>query len=76
MSIAHQLSEALILMEQSQRGLARSAGISKTTIWYLIKKRHVGSAETADKIAEALGMEWKLVPKGKADDPETEPDPA
>lgn len=62
MTISHELSEALILMDQTQRELAEKAGISKTSIWYLIKKRHIGSAATADKIAAALGMRWKLVP--------------
>lgn len=63
MSISSELSEALILMDHSQRDLAKEAGIGRSTIWYLIYKKHVGSAATADKIAEALGMEWKLVPK-------------
>jgi transcriptional regulator with XRE-family HTH domain len=62
MTISHELSEALILMDQTQRELAEKAGISRATIWYLIKKRHIGSAATADKVAAALGMRWKLVP--------------
>jgi transcriptional regulator with XRE-family HTH domain len=61
MTISHELSEALILMDQTQRELAEKAGIGETTVWYLIKKRHIGSAATADKIAAALGMRWKLI---------------
>jgi len=62
MTISHELSEALILMDQTQRELAEKAGIGETTVWYLVKKRHIGSAATADKVAAALGMRWKLVP--------------
>jgi transcriptional regulator with XRE-family HTH domain len=63
MSIRKQLEQAIIDARIEQHELAASSGVARSTLWYLSAGKRGGSVDTADKIAEGLGMEWRLVKK-------------
>ena len=64
MSIRKQLEQAIIDARIEQHELAALSGVARSTLWYLSAGKRGGCVDTADKIAEGLGMEWKLVPIG------------
>ena len=64
MTIRKQLEQAIIDARIEQHELAALSGVARSTLWYLSAGKRGGSVDTADKIAEGLGMEWKLVPIG------------
>ena len=64
MSIRKQLEQAIIDARIEQHELAALSGVARSTLWYLSAGKRGGSVDTADKIAEGLGMEWRLVPIG------------
>ncbi len=64
MTIQKQLEQAIIDAKMEQAELSLLAGVAKSTLYLLsCGKGRCGNSRTADKIAEALGLEWKLVKK-------------
>ena len=62
-SIPEQLRQAIKSSPRSRRSIALQAGVRESTLADFMQDRREGLIGTIEDLTEALGMEWKLVPK-------------